>query len=145
MFLSLAFGLFIAQIFVIVALLVPTVYCLKQYLTNIMSKLYGNYHCRLVLLFISIVALGFFAESMMTIRRYDDIREDFNDATLSTYKGKHEVLLKLFRAQRNAYLTFGVIFNWIIIYSILNFLTTIEQLIARLPSPTRTSTGKVLD
>lgn len=109
-----------------------------------MSRIYGNYYCRITLLLICIVALGFFAESMITIRKYNDIREDINDTVLSTYKGKHEVLLKLFRAQRNAYLTFGVIFNWVIIYNIISFLTTIDYLTARLPAKTvRSSNGAV--
>jgi|SRR5579872_4177566 len=146
MFLSLAYGLFIMQLILIVVLLVPTVHCLKQRLINIMSMICGNYHCRLVLSLIVIIAFGLFAENMKTISRYNDIRDDFDEASMSTYKGKHEVLLKLFRAQRNAYLTFGVMFNWLIIYSILNLLITIDQLTARLPSSTsRTSSGKVLE
>lgn len=70
-----------------------------------------------------VIILGIFCESLWGIYKYDGIRQEFNEVMNGiTFGGKCDVLLKLFRAQRNAYLTFMVSFNWIVLYGLDNLI-----------------------
>lgn len=66
-----------------------------------------------------LVTIGLFIENVNLAIRYSDIKYDIDDHLITkTVSNKHEVLIKMFRAQRNMYLTFFVNFNWIIVCGI---------------------------
>lgn len=71
--------------------------------------------------------MGLFAESLWSVMRYDEMKNDgIVDPGIINHK--HEIMLKLFRSQRNMYLTFIVNFNWIVLYGIRKFIYRIYTL-----------------
>lgn len=71
---------------------------------------------------------GLFVENLLTVWRYADLKNEVSDAMTAAIGSKHEILMKLFRAERNAYLTFIINFNWLVLYGIQNFIGTICRL-----------------
>ena len=125
MFLTIAFVVFAVQSLTILLLVLPIPIKLRRSITELAMSLAKNKYLRFVLMALVLFIFGLFVENLLTVLRYDGFKQDINDINFTTINGKHEVLMKLFRAQRNMYLTFIVNFNWIVLFGIHGFITTI--------------------
>jgi len=74
------------------------------------------------------MVFGLLIENLMTMWKYADRKNEIIDTITPVIGNKHEILMKLFRAERNAYLTFIVNFNWMVLYGIHHFIITICHL-----------------
>lgn len=131
MFLTLAYSLFIFQVIIISLLILPIGIRIKHNATNFVATKLNNFHLKTIFAIIVIVIVGLFIENLIIAFRYDALRHDLTNA-LSNHvissSSKHEILLKLFGAQRNLYLTFTVNFNWIVMYTIHKYIQIIHRL-----------------
>lgn len=119
MFLVIAYSFFIAQILTILFLISPVSIRIKRYIIEKTVSLSGNIYIKTLFMIGVAIMSGLFVENLLTVLKYNGIRHEFSDTILTTaYASKYEIMLKLFRSQRNMYLTFIINFNWIIIYSI---------------------------
>ena len=119
MFLALAYVLFLFQIVTILLLISPLPIRIRHYISELSNLITNNFYIKIIFFIGVAIMLGLFVENLMTVIRYDGIIHNFSDTILTNvYAGKHEIMLKLFRAQRNMYLTFIVNFNWVIIFGI---------------------------
>lgn len=123
MFLQLTFGLLMMQIIAILIMILPIPTRIKNYFAQIMISLSENFVIRTILLMLVIMGVGLFMENGMSAYKYDRLYEQIH--LTSPISGINEILLKLFRAQRNMYLTFFVNFNWIVIYGFYKFIKKI--------------------
>lgn len=126
MFLELAYALFVTQIVLISLLVSPISMRVKQYIIRLCTYLVTNFYTKILCTIIVFIMLGLFFENLFNVLKYVDIRHSFSDTILTTlYSNKQEIMLRLFRVQRNMYLTFIVNFNWLVIYSIQKFINII--------------------
>ena len=129
MFLTLAYGLFIFQAIALLLLILPIPIRIRRYVTESVVAMSDSFYLRTAFTIIAMIMFGLFVENLVTVYKYDALRHDLSDILLNhAIPGKHEVLLKLFRAQRNLYLTFMVNFNWLVMYGIYKFIRTIHHL-----------------
>lgn len=130
MFLSLAFGILVVQIGLILFLTLPVPIRLRRVVINGWNLLFESAWIRTGLTILVIIVFGLFAENMITTFKYSEYAHHVSDTFTSTVvaNGKHEIYLKLLRAQRNMYLTFCVNFNWIILYSLAGLISKIGDL-----------------
>lgn len=134
MFLEIAYALFVSQIILILLLMSPIPMRIKQFIIKFSTYASINFYTKIVLTITVAVMFGLFCENLFTVLKYTDIRHTFSDSILTTmYSNKHEIMLKLFRAQRNMYLTFFINFNWLVIYSIQKFINLINNLTSQMP------------
>lgn len=128
MFLSIAYLIFLAQVAAISLLILPIPIKLRRSVTDLVTSLFRNTYVRFGMMLLMFVMLGLFVENLLTVWRYADLKNEIGDVMNSAIGGKHEILMKLFRAERNAYLTFIINFNWLVLYGIQNFITAICRL-----------------
>lgn len=124
MFLGFIYAIFVIQIIVILFLILPLSNRFKRIsISKIHCIIHSNVYVKIIIIAIILLIIGLLIESVWNIYKYDGIREEYNEIVYGlTYGGKQDVLLKLFRAQRNAYLTFMVSFNWIVLYGLDNLI-----------------------
>lgn len=124
MFLGFIYVLFVIQIIAILFLILPFPNKFKRsFILKIQILVHNNNYVKIMIVAIVLIVTGLFIESLWNIYKYDGIRLELDEANYAiTYGGKQDILLKLFRAQRNAYLTFMVTFNWIVLYGLDNLI-----------------------
>lgn len=113
MFLELAYFLFISQVIAILLMVLPIPIKIKRSIIESIAHLTNNVYVKITCFIIVVAMLGLFFENLSTVMRYSNI---LSLSTYSNNSNKIEIMLKLYRAQRNMYLTFIVNFNWFIIY-----------------------------
>jgi hypothetical protein len=127
MFLTIAYTTFLVQTSTIIFLLLPVPLKLKKLITNIFEKVLSNKYAKFVLVPLIAMTLGLYVESIYNSLRYESIRYETIDS-ITANAGKNELLVKLFRSQRNMYLTFIVNFYWLILFGIYRFINNIIDL-----------------
>jgi hypothetical protein len=130
MFLDIAYGIFLMQIGVILALILPVSIKFKKHLIDLISMALKNFYVKITMIVVMVVMFGLYCENFMTSHKYSDIKGELDESLsagslMGMGMGKQEILIKMFRAQRNMYLTFFVNFGWIIIYGLHKFILTI--------------------
>jgi hypothetical protein len=131
MFLSLAYVLFILQTFIILFLILPIPIKVKNALSELVAKLMKYMCMRYMLIILVIIMFGLYIENLIASFKYSDIKEDSVTLPLTmatSVINKNDILLKMYRAQRNMYLTFCINFNWIIMYGLNSFVTKIYKI-----------------
>ena len=129
MFLTLAYCVFIVQIFIISLSIIPISIKIRRNIVEFGIRIFNNISMRIFLMIIMCIMVGLFVENFYNVSRYTELKQDLDETNMMTMVGnKCEIMLKLFRAQRNMYLTFIVNFNWIILYGIHEFINTIYVL-----------------
>lgn len=133
MFLTLVYFVLIFQVAFISLLLLPISTKIRHNLIRLASFIVSNQIIRAMMFVLIIITFGLFIENIRMELRYSNIKDDFDDKIVSgTVSNKHEVLIKMFRAQRNTYLTFFANFNWIIVYGLHQLFVIISNYEARL-------------
>lgn len=127
MLLTIAYVVYIAQIVTISLLMLPIQIKLRKSVTEIAIKAMNNYYVRLIVIALILLMIGLFVENLYTSLKYADVRYETAEV-IATSSVRHETLMKLFRAQRNVYLTFSVNFNWVVLWGIQRFIKTIYLL-----------------
>jgi hypothetical protein len=124
MLLTIAYVVYIIQIVTISLLMLPIPIKFRKSVTELAIKAINNYYVRIFVTALILFMVGSFVENLYTSLKYDDVRYETAE-TIATSSMKHELLMKLFRAQRNVYLTFSVNFNWVVLWGINRFIKTI--------------------
>lgn len=129
MFLTIAYTVFLAQTFIIAILLLPVPLKLKKIMTKLFENTVNNTYAKFVLMALIVMTLGLYIESLYSSYRYAGIRHEADELnTGSIVLARNELLVKLFRSQRNMYLTFIVNFYWLILFGIYRYVKNIIAL-----------------
>lgn len=128
MFLSLAYCIFVAQIVTITTLILPLPIKVRETIARLCANTHKHTYLRPLMFMLFMLMAGLFCENILTSWKCESLRLVHNDggAPLSL-AGKHENMEKLYRAQRNMYLTFSVVFNWIVLYGICGLINSIYE------------------
>ena len=135
MFLNIAYMLFIFQIFAVIFLMLPLPSRIRTMLFDFLVRIKTNLYIRCIVTVVMLIVIGLFVENLMTTLKYSETKTstsmimiDSMNMNPMTIVNRNEMLIKLYRAQRNIYLTFNVIFNWIIIYRFYGFIRNEEHM-----------------
>lgn len=126
MFLTLGFAISVLQMVLITLLIVPIPSSFKSFLINMIRYVISN--IKIVFLILVILTLGSFFENLFAALRYSSLNLDYSEVITVSVVGKHELMMKLFRAQRNTYLMLMVNFNWFVLYGLYKFITSLYSL-----------------
>lgn len=119
MFLTIAYFVFVLQIATILPLILSLPIKIRRSLTEMFTYFVKNVYVRYLFIVIGMILLFLFAENLLAVWRYSQLKTELSDAVgIGVTSGKHEILMKLIRAQRNMYLTFFVNFNMIVLYGL---------------------------
>jgi hypothetical protein len=109
-------------------MIVPVPNKMKNYLMQTVLDLSNNQIVKTLVYMTIMSVFGLFIESMIATYRYDAIRLDTVRSGIVNVSNHTDILVKLFRSQRNMYMAFVVNFNWCVMYGMYEYIKRVTNL-----------------
>ena len=130
MFLQIAYALFIIQTIAICVLILPIPIRIRRIVIELATFVTKDFRIKCCITVVILVMFGLYIENFLASQKYSDFKYDISETVKSVSKAinQHEIMLKLYRAQRNMYLMFIVNFNWVVLYGLQSFIAKLYTL-----------------